>query len=154
MIPYDGLLPSAKNLDAVDRRRFSLNDVTMSDPRWQPHDFRSKRVAPTERDARWRPHEVRYRIAVPVTRSVTPRRVSQRPDHGKVASRPRARCHSSFLCTRGIYRSGSSPCIWRLANLGAYYAIVCCSPFCISMNSSLKLLSLALCSLYFTLLFA
>ena len=42
-----------------------------------PHDFRSKMAAPTT--PRWRPHEVRYEMAAPVTRSVTPRRVSQRP---------------------------------------------------------------------------
>ena len=42
-------------------------------------------------------------------------------------------------------RTGSSPCIWRLANLGAYCAIICCSSFSISMNSSPKLLSYALC---------
>ena len=41
-------------------------------------------------------------------------------------------------------RTGSSPCIWRLANLGAYCAIICCSSFSISMNSSPKLLSYAL----------
>ena len=40
-----------------------------------PHDFRSKMAAPTT--PRWRPHEVK--MAAPVTRSVTPRRVSQRP---------------------------------------------------------------------------
>ena len=44
-----------------------------------PHDFRSKMAAPTALDPRWRPHEVRYKMVVPVTRSVTPRRVSQRP---------------------------------------------------------------------------
>ena len=52
-----------------------------------PHDFRSKMAAPTTSGPRWRPprhqdggpHEVRYKMAVPVTRSVTPRRVSQRP---------------------------------------------------------------------------
>ena len=54
-----------------------------------PSDFRSKMAAPTTSDPRWRPprlpiqdggpHEVRYKMAVPVTRSVTPRRVSQRP---------------------------------------------------------------------------
>ena len=52
-----------------------------------PHDFRSKMAAPTT--PRWRPprrqiqdggpHEIRYEMAAPVTRSVTPRRVSQRP---------------------------------------------------------------------------
>ena len=49
---------------------------------------RSKMTAPTASDARWRPHEVRYKIAVPVTRSVTPRRVSQlpRPREGSVTS--------------------------------------------------------------------
>ena len=66
-----------------------------SDPRWRPprhqdggpHDFRSKMAAPTTSGPRWRPprhqdggpHEVRYEMAAPVTRSVTPRRVSQRP---------------------------------------------------------------------------
>ena len=54
-----------------------------------PHDFRSKMAAPTTSDPRWRPpttsdprwrsREVRNKMAVPVTRSVTPRRVSQRP---------------------------------------------------------------------------
>ena len=53
-----------------------------------PHDVRSKMAAPrpqiqdggpTTSGPRWRPHEVRYRMAAPVTRSVTPRRVSQRP---------------------------------------------------------------------------
>ena len=50
-----------------------------------PHDVRSKMAAPTTSDPRWRPprhqdggpHEIK--MAVPVTRSVTPRRVSQRP---------------------------------------------------------------------------
>ena len=40
-----------------------------------PHDFRSKMAAPTT--PRWRPHDTK--MAAPVTRSVTPRRVSQRP---------------------------------------------------------------------------
>ena len=40
-----------------------------------PHDFRSKMAAPTT--PRWRPHEIK--MAAPVMRSVTPRRVSQRP---------------------------------------------------------------------------
>ena len=52
-----------------------------------PHDVRSKMAAPTTSGPRWRPqrhqdggpHEVRYEMAAPVTRSVTPRRVSQRP---------------------------------------------------------------------------
>ena len=44
-------------------------------------------------------------------------------------------------------RTGTSPCIWRLANLGAYCAIICRSSFSISMNSSPKLLSYALCPL-------
>ena len=51
-------------------------------------------------------------------------------------------------------RTGSSPCIWRLANLGAYCAIICCSSFSILMNSSPKLLSYALPPLYYPLLFA
>ena len=51
-------------------------------------------------------------------------------------------------------RMGSSPCIWRLANLGAYCAIICRSSFSILMNSSPKLLSYALCPLYYPLLFA
>ena len=51
-------------------------------------------------------------------------------------------------------RTGSSPCIWRLANLGAYCAIICCSSFSISLNSSPKLLSYALRPLYYPLLFA
>ena len=50
-----------------------------------PHDFRSKMAAPTTSGPRWRPprhqdggpHEIK--MAAPVTRSVTPRRVSQRP---------------------------------------------------------------------------
>ena len=50
-----------------------------------PHDVRSKMAAPTTSGPRWRPprhqdggpHEVK--MAAPVTRSVTPRRVSQRP---------------------------------------------------------------------------
>ena len=50
-----------------------------------PHDFRSKMAAPTTSDQRWRPprhqdggpHEIK--MAAPVTRSVTPRRGSQRP---------------------------------------------------------------------------
>ena len=50
-----------------------------------PHDFRSKMAAPTTSDPRWRPprhqdggpHEIN--MAAPVTRSVTHRRVSQRP---------------------------------------------------------------------------
>ena len=42
-----------------------------------PHD--TKMAAPTTSGPRWRPHEVRYEMAAPVTRSVTPRRVSQRP---------------------------------------------------------------------------
>ena len=42
-----------------------------------------------------------------MTRSVTPLRVSQRPNHGKVAPRPRAQCRSSSLYTRGIYRLGA-----------------------------------------------
>ena len=52
-----------------------------------------------------------------VTRSITPQRVSQRLDHGKVASGPRAWCRSSSLCTSGIYGSGVSPCIWPPDNL-------------------------------------
>ena len=53
-----------------------------------PHDVRSKMAAPrlpiqdggpTKPDPRGGPHEVRYKMAAPVTRSVTPRRVSQRP---------------------------------------------------------------------------
>ena len=51
-------------------------------------------------------------------------------------------------------RMGSSPCIWRLANLGAYCAIICCSSISILMNSSPKLLSYALLWLYYPLLFA
>ena len=51
-------------------------------------------------------------------------------------------------------RTGSLPCIWRLANLGAYCAIICCSSFSILMNSSPKLLSYALRPLYYPLLFA
>ena len=51
-------------------------------------------------------------------------------------------------------RTGSSPCIGRLANLGAYCAIIFCSSFSILMNSSPKLLSYALCPLYYPLLFA
>ena len=41
-------------------------------------------------------------------------------------------------------RTGSSPCIWRRSNLGAYCAIICRSSFSILMNSSPKLLSYAL----------
>ena len=51
-------------------------------------------------------------------------------------------------------RTGPSPCIWRRANLGAYCAIICRSSFSILMNSSPKLLSYALCPLYYPLLFA
>ena len=63
-----------------------------------PHDVRSKMAAPTTSDPRWRPpqsqiqdgvpHKVRYKIAIPLTRSVTPRRVSQRPrpQEGSVTS--------------------------------------------------------------------
>ena len=51
-------------------------------------------------------------------------------------------------------RTGSSPYIWRRANLGAYCAIFCRSSFSILMNSSPKLLSYALCPLYYPLLFA
>ena len=51
-------------------------------------------------------------------------------------------------------RTGSSPCIWRRTNLGAYCAIICCSSFSILMNSSPKLLSYALRPLYYPLLFA
>ena len=56
---------------ALMTSRYQIQDdgPTTSDPRWWPHGVRS----------RWRPHEVRYQMAVPVTRSVTPRRVSQRP---------------------------------------------------------------------------
>ena len=40
-----------------------------------PHDVRSKMAAPRHQDGG--PHEIK--MAAPVTRSVTPRRVSQRP---------------------------------------------------------------------------
>ena len=40
-----------------------------------PHDVRSKIAAPRHQDGG--PHEIK--MAAPVTRSVTPRRVSQRP---------------------------------------------------------------------------
>ena len=71
----------------TSRRQIQDGGPHTSDPRWRPprrqiqdggpHDFRSKMAAPTT--PRWWPHEVRYEMAVPVTRSVTPRRVSQRP---------------------------------------------------------------------------
>ena len=51
-------------------------------------------------------------------------------------------------------RTGSLPYIWRLASLGAYCAIICCSAFSILKNSSPKLLSYALRPLYYPLLFA
>ena len=44
------------------------------------------------------------------------------------------------------HRTGSLPCIWRLANLGAYCASICCSSLSISMNSSPKLPSVILSS--------
>ena len=75
----------------------------MSDPRWRPLRRQIEDGGP---------YGVRSKMAVPVTsndpvtRSVTPRRVSQRPRPQKVASSPRARCRSSSLCTTGIYRSG------------------------------------------------
>ena len=69
--------------------RSKMAAPTTSGPRWRPprpqiqdggpHDLRSKMAAPTTSGPRWRPHEVRYEMAAPVTRSVTPRRVSQRP---------------------------------------------------------------------------
>ena len=52
---------------------------TTSDPRWRPQRRQIQDGGPTKSDTRWRPHEVRYKMATPVTRSVTPRRVSQRP---------------------------------------------------------------------------
>ena len=73
----------------TSRRQIQDGGPHTSDQRWRPprrqiqdggpHDFRSKIAAPTAWDPRWWPHEVRYKMAVPVTRSVTPRRVSQRP---------------------------------------------------------------------------
>ena len=52
----------------TSRRQIQDGGPTKSDPRWRP---------PRHQDGG--PHEVRYEMAVPVTRSVTPRRVSQRP---------------------------------------------------------------------------
>ena len=177
-------------------------------------------AAPTT--PRWRPHEVRYEMAAPVTRSVTPRRMSQRPRprEGSVTSYSAvsffyiqgwgasqlfpggfflwsseqdpvfngvARRRARFIPFPGwtfffstvlsrlfsrtdwlrnwvvkaerdmiVYqrRTGSSPCIWRRSNLGAYCAIICRSSFSILMNSSPKLLYYALCPLYYPLLFA
>ena len=63
-------------------------------------------AAPTTSGPRWRPPRHQdggpdeIKMAAPVTRSVTPRRVSQR-DHEKVASRPRARCRSSIYKGEG-----------------------------------------------------
>ena len=44
-----------------------------------PHDFRSKMAAPRSQIQDGGPHDFRSKMAAPVTRSVTPRRVSQRP---------------------------------------------------------------------------
>ena len=44
-----------------------------------PHDFRSKMAAPTTSDPRWRPPRSQIQDGGPCERSVTPRRVSQRP---------------------------------------------------------------------------
>ena len=71
-----------------------------------PHDVRSKMAAPTT--PRWRPHEVRYEMAAPVTRSVTPRRVSQRP-------RPREGSVTSWSAVSfffSIYK-GEGPLMYR-----------------------------------------
>ena len=41
-------------------------------------------------------------------------------------------------------RTGSSPCVWRRANLGAYCAIICCSSFSIFLLSHFFQLSVFL----------
>ena len=111
-----------------------------------PHDFRSKMAAPTT--PRWRPHEVRYEMAAPVTRSVTLSRLFPRTDRLRNWV---VKAEMDMIVYQR--RTGSSPCIWRRANLGVYCVIICCMSFSILMNSSPKLLSYALRPLYYPLLF-
>ena len=60
----------------TSRRQIQDGDPTTSDPRWQPHDVRSKMAAPTTSDPRWRPllpiknggrNDVRSKMAAPMT---------------------------------------------------------------------------------------
>ena len=107
--------------------RSKMAAPTTSDPRLRPprlpvqdggpHDVRSKMAAPTTSGPRWRPprhqdggpHEIK--MAVPVTRSVTPRRVSQRPRPREGSVYSRAWCRSSIYKGEGplMYRTNTDP---------------------------------------------
>ena len=130
------------------RPHFSVFDVT-SGPRWRPsrhqdggpHFVRSKMAAPTTSDPRWRtplrqiqdggPHFVRSNMAAP-TKSDTRWRPLWRVrlhlggwvnalDHGKVASRPRARCRSSlYTRVRGLSCIERTR-IWRSLYWGFFF---------------------------------
>ena len=74
-------MPSVKNVSSIGATIEFLTSLPVQDG--GPHEI--KMAAPTTSDPRWRPprhqdggpHEIK--MAAPVTRSVTPRRVSQRP---------------------------------------------------------------------------
>ena len=80
-LPTDGILILISSIGATIAPMTSRCQIQDGGP----HDFRSKMAAPTTSDPRWRPprhqdggpHEIK--MAAPVMRSVTPRRVSQRP---------------------------------------------------------------------------
>ena len=72
---------------------------TTSNPRWRPPQRKIQDGGPTKSDTRWRSM---WRVRLHLWGWVNAL------DHEKVASRPRVRCRSSSLYTRGIYGWGAS----------------------------------------------